>query len=199
MYDCRASVPTRGLSLVAASGGFSPLRRALPGLSCCRAQAPGHAVFSSCSVCRLQQLQRVRFIPQSGRESRSVLPTLSDPTDYTYSPWNSPGQDTGVGSLSLLQGVSLTQTSNPGLLHCRRILYQLSHQGSPGILEWAAYPFSRVFPTQESNRGLLHCKQILYQLSYQGSPLNAKFLLLSSISRLKNASPLLSPYPQDVN
>ena len=75
-----------------------------------------------------------------------------------------------MGSLSLLQGVSLTQTSNPGLLHCRRILYQLSHQGSPGILEWAAYPFSRVFPTQESNRGLLHCKQILYQLSYEGSP-----------------------------
>ena len=35
-----------------------------------------------------------------------------------------------------------TQGSNPGLLHCRRILYQLSHQGSPRILEWAAYPFS---------------------------------------------------------
>ena len=42
-----------------------------------------------------------------------------------YSPGNSPGQNTGVGSLSLLQG------SNPGLPHCRRILYQLSHQGSP--------------------------------------------------------------------
>ena len=36
-----------------------------------------------------------------------------------------------------------TQGSNPGLLHCRQILYHLSHQGSPRILEWVAYPFSR--------------------------------------------------------
>ena len=48
-----------------------------------------------------------------------------------YSPWNSPGQDTGVGSLSLLQGIVPTQGSNPGLLHCRQILYQLSYQGLP--------------------------------------------------------------------
>ena len=59
-----------------------------------------------------------------------------------YSPWNSPGQNTGVGSLSLLQGIIPTQGSNPGLLHCRWILYQLSHKGSPRILEWVAYPFS---------------------------------------------------------
>ena len=50
-------------------------------------------------------------------------PTLWDPVD---SPWNSPSQNTGVGSLSLLQGIFLTQGLNPGLLHCRRILYQLS-------------------------------------------------------------------------
>ena len=60
-----------------------------------------------------------------------------------YSPWNSPGQNTGVGSCSLLQGIFSTQGSNPGLPHCRRILYQLSHKGSPRILEWVAYPFSR--------------------------------------------------------
>ena len=60
-----------------------------------------------------------------------------------YSPWNSPGQNTGVGSLSLLQGIFPTQGSNPGLLHCRQILYQLSHKGSPRILEWVAYPFLR--------------------------------------------------------
>ena len=46
-----------------------------------------------------------------------------------YSPWNSLGQNTGVGSLSLLQGIFPTLGSNPGLLHCRRILHQLSHQG----------------------------------------------------------------------
>ena len=45
-------------------------------------------------------------------------------------PWNSPGQNTGVGSLSLLQGIFPTQESNWGLPHCRRILYQLSYGGS---------------------------------------------------------------------
>ena len=51
-----------------------------------------------------------------------------------YSPWNSPGQNTGVDSLSLLQGIFPTQGSNPGLLHCRLILYRLKHQGSPVVL-----------------------------------------------------------------
>ena len=46
-----------------------------------------------------------------------------------YSPWNSPGQNTGVGSLSLLQRIFPTRRLNPGLPHCRRILYQLSYQG----------------------------------------------------------------------
>ena len=59
-----------------------------------------------------------------------------------YSPWNSPGQNTGVGSLSLLQGIFQTQGLNQGVSHCRRILYQLSHKGSPRGLEWVAYPFS---------------------------------------------------------
>ena len=45
-------------------------------------------------------------------------------------PWNSPGQNTGVGSLSLLQGIFPTQGSNTGLRHCRCILYQLSHNGN---------------------------------------------------------------------
>ena len=44
--------------------------------------------------------------------------TLCDPLDYT-SPWNSLGKNTEVGSLSLLQGIFLTQESNQGLLRCR--------------------------------------------------------------------------------
>ena len=60
-----------------------------------------------------------------------------------YSPWNSLGRNTWVGSLSLLQGIFPTQGLNPDLLHCRWILYQPSHKGSPRILEWVAYPFSR--------------------------------------------------------
>ena len=59
-----------------------------------------------------------------------------------YSPWNSPGQNTGVGSLALLEGIFPTQGLNPGLPHCRGILYQLSHRGSPRTLEWVANPFS---------------------------------------------------------
>ena len=73
--------------------------------------------------------------------SRSVVSDSLRPHGL-YSPWNSPGQNTGVGSLSLLQGIFPTQGWNPGIPHCRRILYQLSHKGSPRILEWVAYPFS---------------------------------------------------------
>ena len=66
-------------------------------------------------------------------------PTLGDPHEL-YNPWNSSGQNTAVGSLSLLQAIFPTQGLNPGLLHCRRILYQLSHKGSPRTLERVAFP-----------------------------------------------------------
>ena len=58
------------------------------------------------------------------------------------SPWNSPGQNTGMGNLSFFQGIFQSQGSNPSLPHCRPIVYQLSHKGSPRILEWVTYPFS---------------------------------------------------------
>ena len=88
-----------------------------------------------------------------------------------YSQWHSPAQNTGLGSLSLLQGIFPKQGLNPDLPHCRQILYQLSNKGTPRILEWTAYPFSQgIFPTQELNQGLLRCRWILYQLSCQGSP-----------------------------
>ena len=88
-----------------------------------------------------------------------------------YSPWNSPGQNTGMGSCSFLQGIFPTQGSNPGFLHCRQVLYLLSHKESPRILEWVAYPFSSGSSRwRNGNRILLHCRQIFYQLSYQGSP-----------------------------
>ena len=54
-----------------------------------------------------------------------------------------------MGSLSLLQGIFLAQGSNPGLLHCGQILYQLSHQGNPKTQECVACVF---FPAQELNR-----------------------------------------------
>ena len=64
-------------------------------------------------------------------------PTLWDPMDCS-----SPG----VGCHTLLQGIFPTQESNPDLLHCRRSLYHLSHQGSPRILEWVAISFSGDLP-----------------------------------------------------
>ena len=110
-------------------------------------------------------------VPLPSPESLSVV-SNSLPPQGLYSPWNSPGQNTGVGSFSLLQGIFPTQRSSWGLLHCRQILYQLSYQGSPQkalkvkvaqscltlfdpmdytvhgilqarILEWVAFPFPR--------------------------------------------------------
>ena len=86
-----------------------------------------------------------------------------------YSPWNSLGQNLGVGSLSILQGLP-----NPGIeprspsLQAGSLPAKLPGKpkntgvGSLFLLQW-------IFLTQESNWGILHCRQILYQLSYQGS------------------------------
>ena len=49
--------------------------------------------------------------------------------------WDSPGMDTRVGCHALLQEIFPTQRSNPGLLRCQQILYHLSHEGSPGLLD----------------------------------------------------------------
>ena len=78
--------------------------------------------------------------------ARSCLP-LCDPMDCSPPVssvcGNSPGNNTGVGCHVLLQGIFRTQGLNPGLLHCRKILYRLSHHGSLRVLEWVVYPFSR--------------------------------------------------------
>ena len=74
-------------------------------------------------------------------------PTLCNPMDCSPSGSSVHGdslaKNTRVGCHSLLQGTFPTQGLNPGLLHWRQILYWLSHQGSPRILEWVAYPLSR--------------------------------------------------------
>ena len=93
-------------------------------------------------------------------ESRSVLFRL-------YSLWNSPGQNTGVGSLSLLQGNLPNPATNPRSPTLQADSLPAEPQGKPkntgvgcqSFLQW-------IFPTQESNRGFLHCRQILHQLSY---------------------------------
>ena len=68
-----------------------------------------------------------------------------------HSLWNSLGQNTGVGSCSLLQGIFPTQRSNPSLLHCRQILYQLSHKGSP-LVEGTNFNIIKVHIWQTHNK-----------------------------------------------
>ena len=66
-------------------------------------------------------------------KSLQLCPTPCHPMDHSLllCPWDFSGKNTGVGCHALLQGIFLTQGLNPGLLHCRRILYHLSHLGSP--------------------------------------------------------------------
>ena len=109
---------------------------------------------------------RTPALPSEVKVAQSCLCDSLRPQGL-YSPWNSPGQNTGVDSLFLVQGIFPTQGWNPGLPHCGRILYQLSYQGSPPsesrsvlsdsltpwtvvheilqarILEWVVISFSR--------------------------------------------------------
>ena len=76
-----------------------------------------------------------------------------------YSPWNSPGHNTGVGNFSLLQGIFPTQRCNPGLLHCRLILYQMSHKGSKEgwvPMNWCFW----IAVLEKTLQGLLNTKEI---------------------------------------
>ena len=86
----------------------------------------------------------------SESESYSAVSDSLQPCGL-YSPWNSPGKNTRVGSLSLLQGTFPTGGLNPGLPHCSWILYKLSCKRSPRILEWVTYPFSSKSSVQFSH------------------------------------------------
>ena len=111
---------------------------------------------------------------ESESESHSVLSNSLGP-HRLYSPWNSLVQNTGVGSLSLLQGIFPTQGLNPALPYCRQILYRLSHKGSPRILEWVAYPFSREssWPRNQTRVFYLQVDSLPTELS--GQPLIKEF------------------------
>ena len=100
-------------------------------------------------------------------ESRSVVSNSLWPNGL-YSPWNSPGQNTGVDSLSLIQG----NLPNPGI-EARTPTLQADSlpaepQGKPKNAGVGSLSLLQcIFPTKELNRGLLICRWILYQLSYQ--------------------------------
>ena len=122
--------------------------------------------------------QIINFYPRlmwSEVKVAQSCPTLCDPMDF---PWNSLGQNTGVGNLPLLQGIFLTQESNRGLLHCRQILYQLSFStvkslslvrlfATPWTVAYQALP-SMGFSRQEYLSGLpLFKSESLPLLAYQ--------------------------------
>ena len=88
------------------------------------------------------------------------------------SPRNSPGQNTGVGSLSLLQGIFPTQELDQGLSPALQAdSLPAEPPGKPKNTGMGSLSLLQgFFLTQETNRGLLHYRWILYQLSYQGSP-----------------------------
>ena len=88
-----------------------------------------------------------------------------------YTPWSSPGQNTGAGSLSLLQGIFPTQGSNPGILTLQVDSLPAEPQAKPKSTGVGTLSLLQgIFLTPESNQGLLHSRQILYQLNYEGSP-----------------------------
>ena len=120
----------------------------IPDCTCVYPHSMRQIPFSFLSATTAKHLKYLVQVPElisdsrneSENESCSVMSDSLWPHGLC-SPWNSLGQSTEVGSLSLLQGIFPMQGSNPGLLHCRWILYQVSHKGSPRILEWVAYPF----------------------------------------------------------
>ena len=84
----------------------------------------------------MKSLSRVRLF---------VTPWTTQPTRLLCR-WNFLGKNTGLGCHSLLQGIFLTQRSNSGLLHCRQILYRLTHKRSLITGDWNAKAGSQEVP-----------------------------------------------------
>ena len=93
-------------------------------------------------------------------------------TLWTIQSCNSPGQNTEVGSHSILQGIFPTQGLNPGFPHCRQILYQQSHKGSPKILELVVHVFSSgsSWPGMQPGLPALQADSLAIELSGYNKP-----------------------------
>lgn len=143
---------------------------------CCQTQVPGPDAQKPDKLCIVFGAEEGLFIAGSSKQKGMApyskggeeLPEL--PEEFhgqrslvDYSPWDSPGQNTGVDSLSLLQG----NLPNPGIKPRSPTLHADSlpaePQGKPkntGVGSLSV--LQQIFPTQESNQGLLHCRWILY-------------------------------------
>ena len=87
--------------------------------------------------------ERLPWVKNSAQLRRTLYDHMNCSPTGSSVHGDSPSKNNGVGCHALFQGIFPTQGSNPGLLHCRQIIYHLSHEGSPRTLEWVAYPFSR--------------------------------------------------------
>ena len=132
---------------------------------------------SGCFLVIFLHSNEKKCLHNSESESRSVVSDSLRPHGL-YSLWNSLGQNTGVGSLSLFQGVFPNQGLNPGLSHCWRILLPVEPQGKPKILEWVAIPS----PADLPNPGIDPGSPALQADSQQRTAKQAaNFLFLSSL------------------
>ena len=108
------------------------------------------------------------YLTQKKKKSESescLVMSYSFQPHGLYSPWNSPGQTTGVGSLFFLQGIFPTQVSDMQTDSLPAEPTEKPKNTGVGSLSH----LQRISLTQESNQGLLHCRRVLYQLSHQGS------------------------------
>ena len=118
----------------------------LPGLHKPSAFSPDSLSPDASSICNTISLLVIKDGYMLCLVDQSCL-TLCDPMDCSPPgssvQVDSPSKNTGVGCHFFLQEIFPTQGSNLGLPHCRWILYHLTHQGSPRILEWVFFSFSR--------------------------------------------------------
>ena len=105
---------------------------------------------------------------------------------------DSPGKNTGVGCHALLQGIFPNQGWNPGLLHCRWILYCLSHQGSPRTLEWLSYPSPGDLPDSGIEPGSPALQADSLPAELPGKPLDGRHSKLSSDALSSHTVPSLT-------
>ena len=123
---------------------------------------PGSSVHGILQARMLELFPSPDDLPNPGIEPMSpALQVDSLPTELPGKPIN-----IGLSCHALLERIFPTQGSNPGLPHYRLILYSLSHQESPRILGWVAYPFSSGSSQPRNEPGSPMLQAILYQLSY---------------------------------
>ena len=129
-------------------------------------------------------------------ESCSVLSDSLRPHEL-YSPWNSRGQNNGLGSFFLLQGIFPTHGSNPGLSHCRRTLNQLSHKGNPRILEWVAYRSSSRSSWPRNQTGIFCIAGEFFTLTLKANWISSSCLKTSPIPKSSKITlyPVIAAFP----